>query len=54
MMKILKIIGKLLIGIFISLIIYFSVAVAPNGWPVLALFCAMILAYLIYLNKYKY
>ena len=53
-MKLLKIIGKLLIGIFISLMIYFSIVVSPSGRPVLALFCALILGYIIYLNKYKY
>jgi len=53
-MKLLKIIAKLFIVIFISLIIYFSVLVSPSGYPVLALFCAIILGYLIYLYKYEY
>ncbi len=59
MVKLLKFIGKLLIGIFILLIIYFAITASRayyfgSGRVVLALFCAIILGYLFYLNKYKY
>jgi len=54
-MKFLKILGKLLIGIFIALMIYFSVRIRlGSGRVVLALFCAIILGYLYYMYKYEY